>query len=91
MTNPELALANINHIDINRDNNAVLVDGSVSLENIIINKKPVENAELVRFILIATHSDIIYVVTMNYLHGITERSITKDLKSIFASFRIVTS
>jgi hypothetical protein len=75
---------------VSKDNNAVLIDESLSLEKIVINDKLIERTELVRLALIATSSDIIYIVTMNYLYGAGEnRAISKEIESLFASFRIV--
>jgi hypothetical protein len=88
-TNNELFTANINHIDINKTNDAILIDGSIPLENVAINNQDVQQAELVKIFLISTKANVIYIVRMNYLYGISgSRSDTRELEKLFTSFRI---
>ena len=78
--NPELMLANIKHLEINKNNDAVLINGSIPITNIIANG----------FVLITMKEETIYVTSMRYLYGIGSSSDDSDeLKSLFASFRVI--
>jgi len=87
--NPEL-FGNIKHIDVSNDNKVVLIDGSTSLKNLVINGNIVDKCELIRIYLVALTSDLIYVVRMQYLSGAgASRSVSKELETMFASFRVL--
>ena len=88
--NPELMLANIKHLEINKNNDAVLINGSIPITNIIANGSAIHSCQLVRFVLITMKEETIYVTSMRYLYGIGSSSDDSDeLKSLFASFRVI--
>jgi hypothetical protein len=89
-SNPELALFNVNHIDVSKNNDAVMIDGTITITDITVNRTKVENCQLVRFVLVALKNNTIYVVTMRYLYGFGSSFETKEeLGSLFRSFRVI--
>ena len=90
LINPELMNASIQHIEISKKNDVILIDASVTLENISVNNIPVTKVELARTILIIDRSERINVVTLTYLTGPgSTRARLKELESILLSLRVV--
>jgi hypothetical protein len=90
LMNPELMNAAIQHIEISKKNDVILVNASLMLENITVDDAPVTKAELGRAILIVDRPERINVITLNYLSGPgATRARLKELESIMQSFRIV--
>lgn len=88
-SNPELATANVKHLEFSRKNDVALVNSSATLEDVGLNGKATQEVELVRIALLAITDKTIYVVTINYLHGVTSRGTGEALQKTLASFRVL--
>jgi len=90
LLNPELTSFNVKRVDIAKNNKVLLIDATATLDNIVVNGNKVDRAELVKLFLVAEHRDLIYVVSMRYLHGPgIPRSMVQDLEGVFRSFRLL--
>ena len=88
--NPEIMSLNIKNISISKNNKIILFDATSILENVIIDGKEIEKVELVKLFLIATANNLIYVVHMEYLHGLrTTRKLVLEAEQLFLSFRLL--
>ena len=81
---------NIKNVAISSDNKVILFDATSPLENVLVDGKEIEKVELVKVFLIATAHDLIYVVKLEYLHGIgTTRQSVLEAEQLFLSFRLL--
>jgi hypothetical protein len=90
MTNPALVSAAIQHIGVSKRNDVILLDASVPLDNIEVDRMPVVHAELGRTVLIVDRPQRINVVAMEYFNGPGSAiSRLKELETVMLSFRVV--
>lgn len=87
--NPEIMSLNIKNVAISSNNKVILFDATSALENVLVDGKEIEKVELVKVFLIATANDLIYVVNLEYLHGITTRQSALEAEQLFLSFRLL--
>lgn len=90
LSNPEIMSLNIKNVAISSNNKVILFDATSTLENVLVDGKEFEKVELVKVFLIAIANDIIYVVNLEYLHGIgTTRQSALEAEQLFISFRLL--
>ncbi len=90
VANPEIMSINIKNIAISSNNKVFLFDATSTLENVLFDGKEIEKVELVKVFLIAIANDLIYVVNLEYLHGIgTTRQSALEAEQLFLSFRLL--
>jgi len=90
LCNPEIMSLNMKNVAISSNNKVILFDATSTLENVLVDGKEIEKVELVKVFLIAIANDLIYVVNLEYLHGIgTTRQLALEAEQLFLSFRLL--
>ena len=90
MRNPELAIIALNQIDVSENNEAILVDSSFPLRNVVINGNRRDVFEVVKVFLLAEGREYIHVVRLEYLNGLPSRTAEQQLEGSFRSVRVST-